>query len=162
MIVKKTLRCSFCYYLGKTSSYKASLLGRNLLSPRLLPFQGISFILNRLWYQSLYIVSNHWVAINVVWLASRWPIELLGHALGLTKASPCVWCLASARVREILTGRSQTSQLDGQTPGTCWSYKYRGRDSPVQNDSSPGLRMLEPVSYLWGKETLEMKLIEQA
>lgn len=39
-------------------------------------------------------------------------------------------------------------QMDGQTPGTCWSSKYRGLDSTLWNGSPPGLKILEPVRHL--------------
>lgn len=102
--------------------------------PRLLPFQGISSVLNRLWYQSLYIVSNCLAVINA---ASHWPPQLSGWD---TLSGPCILCCVSARARGIQAGRSYTSQMDGQTPGTYWSCNYRCPDSSVQNGLQPRLR----------------------
>ena len=79
------------------------------------------------------------------------PTELLGHALRLTKTGPCIRCLVSARARGILTRRSQTSHLHGKTPGTSWSYSYRGLDSSAQNFLSPGLRDVRTSWLLVGE-----------
>lgn len=104
--------------------------------PRLLPFQGISSVLNRLWYPSLYTVSNCLVVINA---ASHWPPQPSWWSWSHLP-DPWIRCTVSARARGIWTRRSHTSQLDGKTPGTCWSYKCRCLDSSVQNGSPPGLR----------------------